>query len=87
MDHTAFSLLGRNAKDVVTGEEGIVDSIAFDLYGCVQASFAPKRNDKGEFNAGRWLDIKRLRVQNKIPIMDVPNFYQPETGCADKPSR
>jgi hypothetical protein len=33
-----LSLLGHRVKDRISGSTGVVDSICFDLYGCVQAT-------------------------------------------------
>ena len=37
----SISLVGFKVKDKVTGFEGIVETISFDLYGCVQAVVRP----------------------------------------------
>jgi hypothetical protein len=39
--HLHLQMLGFNAKDRVTGFSGVVSSICFDLYGCVQAALRP----------------------------------------------
>lgn len=86
--HKSFELLGRQVRDVITGLEGICDSVCFDLYGCIQASFRPAgTNEKGELKESRWYDIKRLTVISTAPIMPVPNFSLPEIGPADKAAR
>ena len=36
-----FKLLGMKVKDKVTGYSGVVTSLSFDLYGCVQAVITP----------------------------------------------
>lgn len=85
--HKSFDLLGRNVRDVVTGIEGICDSICFDLYGCIQASFrASGFDDKGALKQSHWYDVKRL-VATGEPVMAVPDFSKPEIGSADKASR
>lgn len=82
-----LSLLGHKATDCVTGVEGIVDSICFDLYGCVQASLNVGVDKDGKRKEGFWFDIKRLKVVSTKPVMKVPDFDQPEIGAADKPNR
>jgi hypothetical protein len=87
MLHPSFKLLGRRAKDVVTGIEGVCDSICFDLYGCIQACIRPDGlTDKGEVKPAHWYDVKRLTSVGEL-LMPVPDFSLPETGPADKPSR
>jgi hypothetical protein len=85
-----FKLLGYKVRDVVSGFEGVAESISFDLYGCIQIAVHPEMDKKtkpGEFPSGRWFDAKRLTVISKAPVMAVPNFNQPEIGAADKPAR
>lgn len=82
-----LQLLGRKVRDAVTNAEGIVESISFDLYGCVQAVVrVPIDPSKpGEIPEGRWFDVKRLTVLSPDPVMRLPDFAQPEIGAADKP--
>ena len=69
-----ISLLGRNVKDKITGVEGIVDSVAFDLYGCVQASINAGLTKDGAFKEHRWFDVSRLTVFKTKRVMEVPDF-------------
>jgi len=81
-----LKLLGYRMRDVVTGYEGVVESVSFDLYGCIQAAVRPEmQKDKPtEIPEGRWLDVKRLELVHG-PVMAAPNFDLPEIGSADKP--
>ena len=36
-----LSILGKPVKDKVTGMKGIVSSVSFDLYGCIQVIVNP----------------------------------------------
>lgn len=83
-----LKLLGSVMRDKVTGIKGMVDSVSFDAYGCVQASLRPPANKDGTLIDGRWFDVKRLENAGKR-IMDPPPFLPPgkEIGPADKPSR
>lgn len=88
-----LQLLGHRARDLVTGFEGVVESIAFDLYGCVQACVrAPHSKDKpSESPWAAWYDVKRLKVLSKVRVMEVPSAESikkgHEMGGCDKPSR
>ena len=92
-----LELLGLKVRDRVTGFTGIVESISWDLYGCIQAVVRPPVNDKGEMPDGKWCDVLRLDVLETTPIMAIPGGYQtygsgPSTtqvpnGAADKPAR
>lgn len=85
-DH--LSLLGLKVKDQISGAEGVVDSICFDLYGCVQASVRPAFDKKKNAHPpGHWYDVKRLKILDKKPVMSPPDFDKPEIGAADKPAR
>lgn len=67
-----LKLLGLRVEDRITGFVGIVESICYDLYGCIQAAVRPKLNEKSEIQEGRWFDVSRLAVLNETPIMEVP---------------
>lgn len=90
MIHPSFAKLGRNVKDVITGIEGVCDSICFDLYGCVMASvrLPGVTSDKGEPKLAHWFDVKRLVITDDgKPVLDLPDFSKPEAGAADKAPR
>jgi hypothetical protein len=94
-----LKLLGLKVEDKVTGFVGIVDSISYDLYGCIQATVKPVCNDKGEMVDAKWFDIARLRVLSPTPVMEVPGerfavardgaipTVTNTHGAADKPYR
>jgi len=70
-----LDLLGHKVKDKVSDYAGVVISISFDLYGCVQADVRPTALDeKGQLKTGMWLDVARLEVVTKKPLMNIPNF-------------
>ena len=48
-----LNYLGLKAKDKVTGFEGVVTAICFDLYGCVQAIITPPSGEKGKQEESR----------------------------------
>lgn len=68
-----LKLLGLKVKDRVTGFEGIVTTIGFDLYGCVQAIVSPVVKD-GKKEDSTWFDTKRLVATSLKPVMPVPAF-------------
>ena len=86
-----LTLLGTQQVDRVTHFEGMVDSVCFDAYGCVQASLKPTVNQEGKPQEGYWFDIKRLRpgFEKGRRIMDAPLFLLTpvgeEIGAAEKP--
>ena len=69
-----LSLLGFKVKDRVTGAEGIVTGIDFDLYGCVQAALNRGLDKDGKPIDQSWYDVSRLQVISKAPVMAVPNY-------------
>lgn len=88
-----LDLLGFKVKDRVTGFTGTVAGINFDLYGCIQAVVNPGLDKAGKLGESIWLDVGRLDVVSKTPVMDRPLFdWSPETvsggkkGPAEKPS-
>jgi len=84
------ALLGFKVKDKVTGFTGVVASISFDLYGCIQAIINPGLDKDGKLMDSHYFDINRLEILSSEPVMKIPNFsYGPqadgEQGAADKP--
>ena len=55
-----LSLLGKRVKDKVTGLEGVVTSVGFDLYGCIQVIIHPGLDSSGKLQDPHWFDIARL---------------------------
>ena len=79
--------LGLRVTDKVTGFVGVVESISFDLYGCVQAVVKGAINDKNEVADGRWFDVTRLQIVSVTPVMAVPTFEKFHApGPASKPA-
>ena len=63
---------------------GIVETIGFDLYGCVQAVLKPGLDEKGVPQDGRWFDLKRLTAISTEPVMARPTFAS-VPGGTEKP--
>lgn len=85
-----LDLLGMKVVDKVTGARGVVSSISFDLYGCIQAIVVPPLNGDGTKIESSWFDVGRLKVTGKKPVMDLPDFdlgypSQGKKGPAQKP--
>lgn len=81
-----LALLGLKVCDKVSGMTGIVESICFDLYGCVQAVVRPPVDEKGALPEGRWFDVSRLNVLDWTPIMEVPGGrFTVDRSRHDKP--
>lgn len=86
-----LQLLGQKVKDMVTGHEGIVNSVCFDLYGCIQASLDQGFDKEGKRKDAFWFDVCRLKVLDKKPVIERPNFVEGyvaegRSGAAEKPS-
>ena len=85
-----LNLLGLKVKDCVTNFTGVVSTISFDLYGCVQAIVTPQVGKDGIKKDAHWFDVNRLKVLSKDSVMDVPNFdtgpySEALTGPNEKP--
>lgn len=85
-----LSLLGLKAKDAVTGFSGVIATVSFDLYGCIQAVVTPAVSDDGKMKDGQWFDVTRLVILDDKPVMSRPDFNagyvsEGKKGCADKP--
>ena len=87
---TNLKLLGFKVKDKVTGFEGVVSSVSFDLYGCIQFVVTPSVDKDGKAKDGRWFDVTRLEIESKDPVMSLPDFNkgyiaEGKKGPAEKP--
>ncbi len=85
-----INLLGMKAEDRVTGFKGVITSISFDLYGCIQALLNPGIDKDGKVKDQCWFDIGRLESKGKEPVMRRPDFQSIEIpkwdkGPAEKP--
>lgn len=89
----ALNLLGTKVEDRVTGFKGVVTSISFDLYGCIQAIVNPGLTPDGKIGESHWFDVGRLTVSG-TPVMEVPSFVSAspasrtihDKGPAEKPA-
>lgn len=85
---TTLSLLGRRAEDKITGFEGVITSVCFDLYGCVQAVISPAIDKDGKLKEGAWFDVKRLTI-GAVMYKDRPLYEGTlsgkEKGAQQKP--
>jgi hypothetical protein len=85
-----LGLLGLKVEDKVTGLTGIVSSVSFDLYGCIQAVINPGLDKDGNQRPSHWYDVFRLTIINEKPVMNTPNFdygtvSEGRHGPAEKP--
>ena len=65
-----IELLGLKGKDKITGFKGVIDSVCFDLYGCIQVSLKPPMNKEGIIPDGYWVDVTRVEISGKriVPL-------------------
>lgn len=78
-----LDLLGKTVKDKVTGYTGVVVSVCFDLFGCIQAAVKPPVDKDGKIGDGYFIDVNRLVVTSETRVMPVPEWEAPAWG--DKP--
>lgn len=70
-----LNLLGHKVKDRVSNFEGVVISMSFDLYGCIQADVRPFTLDEnGQVQNGIWMDVSRLIIVSGKALMDAPDY-------------
>jgi len=87
-----LSLLGLTATDCVTGFKGVVTSVSFDLFGCIQAVVTPPAGENGKQEDSRWYDVARLKIsvtaERVMPVPDYENISvaDGEKGPAEKPA-
>lgn len=88
----AVALLGLKKQDQVTGFKGMVSSVCFDAYGCIQAVLTPEATPDGKVPDGHWYDVKRLVDTSEgekriFPAPDFTGVFGQENGPAEKPAR
>lgn len=82
--------MGHHAIDRVTGFTGIITSMSFDLFGCVQCGVTPPalkdKDGKQELVPSHWFDTNRLVLEGDrvMPLTDFP-FFAPASTTATKP--
>lgn len=86
----AVNLLGHRMKDRITGMTGVVTSMCFDLYGCVQAALHPGLDKDGKIAEQHWFDVARLEKVGESRVMTHPAFGDADplsydSGPTDKP--
>jgi hypothetical protein len=79
-----LELLGMRVEDRVTGFKGVVTSVTFDLYGCIQGLVNPGVDKDGKFMENGWFDVNRLILLKKTPVMNQPNFEAASLAAAEK---
>jgi hypothetical protein len=78
-----LDLLGCHVEDRVTRFTGVVASVTFDLYGCIQAIVNPGVGADGKIGEQQWFDVNRLEVLPLPPVMDRPDFDWSPAAIAD----
>ena len=88
-----IQMMGHKFRDLVTGYEGIAESVSFDLYGCIQVALRPetvKDKEGPKMPNGQWFDATRLKKISTKRVMEIPTFERldkkPAPGPADKSS-
>lgn len=69
-----LAMLGMKVEDRVSGFKGTCTSVAFDLYGCIQAVVNPGVDKDGKPSDSHWFDIGRLTTTSDEPVMARPTF-------------
>lgn len=87
-----IELLGSKGKDKITKQDGVISSVSFDLYGCIQVILTPLKVKNGEeIKSHGWFDINRIEVSKDKKIMKHPCFENKYKslndvgGAAEKP--
>lgn len=68
-----LEILGLRCEDLVTGFSGVVTTVSFDLYGCIQVIITPPMKD-GKKQDGEWFDVNRIKLLSTDPVMSTPDW-------------
>jgi hypothetical protein len=86
-----LDLLGLPVEDKVTKFKGVVTSVSFDVYGCVQCIVQPAVSKDNKPSDSHWFDWKRLTVTSKKHALKPMPFDNmtvgQERGPAAKPAQ
>ena len=76
--------LGKKAKDIVTGFEGILVGKASYIYGCDQYCVVPPAKD-GKLEDSKWFDDGRLRIIGEGILAEEVQVKKPGGPQLDAP--
>ncbi len=79
-----FNLLGKKARDRISGMTGVVSSIGFELCeGNMRAAISPPVDKDGKHVDGRWMSSTRIEALGEEQVMPAPMFstVQPTYGA------
>ena len=84
-----IQLLGKTAEDKITRMGGVITSVSFDLYGCLQILITPQQMSGGKYPDSRWFDVNRIQITDHHRVMPVPDFQYADDnhGPAEKPAQ
>ena len=86
---SALKTLGLKGRDRITNFEGVITTVGFDLYGCVQVVLNPGLDKDFKLRESLWFDFKRIDVSTER-AMDAPAFAATqagrEIGAGEKPA-
>ena len=65
-----FNKLGFKGVDRISGYRGVIESVSFDIYGCVQYLLRREVKDNDpNTDVAAWYDEKRIRVTGKQRVI------------------
>lgn len=64
-------MIGRTAKDKVSGFTGVVTGVVYYITGCNQALVFPKVKEPHEMPTGQWIDVQRLECNREEQVIEV----------------
>ena len=89
MYENVIDLLGKKGKDKITGFKGIITSVSFDLYGCIQVILNPGKvgKDRLIIPTTNLIDLNRIEIveDRKVMQADFSKDYKKAHGPENKP--
>jgi hypothetical protein len=70
-----LNYLGLRVRDKVTDYPGVVTSVSFDLYGCIQGLVNPGMDKEGKLKELTWFDLNRLEIVDTAPVMECRHTF------------
>lgn len=69
-----LDMQGRRGRDRITGLEGVVTAVSFDLFGCVQVTLNPGLTEDGKLPELVWFDVQRIELTRGVRVMEPPRY-------------
>lgn len=65
-------MFGFTGKDIITGFQGVIVGACAYISGCDQVLLAPKCDENGKTDEGKWFDTSRIQILSDVDRVELP---------------